>query len=62
MQESVFNKVAGLRPATLLRKRLWHICFPANFAKFLRTPLVAASVFKSFRKASFSKQPFANDL
>ena len=33
-----FNKVAGLRPATLLKKRLWHSCFPVNFAKFLRTP------------------------
>ena len=32
-----FNKVAGLRPATLLKKRLWHRCFPANFTKFLRT-------------------------
>ena len=27
-----------LRPATLLKKRLWHRCFPRNFAKFLRTP------------------------
>ena len=33
-----FNKVADLRPATLLKKRLWHWCFPVNFAKFLRTP------------------------
>ena len=33
---SFFNKVAGLRPATLLKKRLWHRCFPVNFAKFLR--------------------------
>ena len=23
--------------ATLLKKRLWHRCFPLNFAKFLRT-------------------------
>ena len=28
----------GMRPATLLKKRLWHRCFPVNFAKFLRTP------------------------
>ena len=28
----------GLRPATLLKKRLWHRCFPTNFVKFLRTP------------------------
>ena len=26
--------------ATLLKKRLWHRCFPVNFAKFLRTPLL----------------------
>ena len=35
--ESVFNKVAGLTPATLLKKRLWLMCFPVNFVKFLRT-------------------------
>ena len=33
-----FDKVEGLRPANLLKKRLWHRCFPVNFAKFLRTP------------------------
>ena len=32
-----FNKVAGLRSATLLKKRLQHICFPVNFAKLLGT-------------------------
>ena len=32
-----FNKVASLNPATLLKKRLWHRCFPVNFEKFLRT-------------------------
>ena len=32
-----FNKVAGLRPATLLKKRLWQRCFLMNFVKFLRT-------------------------
>ena len=31
-----FNKVACLRPATLLKKKLWHRSFPVNFAKFLR--------------------------
>ena len=29
----------GLRSATLLKKRLWHRCFPVNFAKFL-TPFL----------------------
>ena len=24
-------------PATFLKKRLWHKCFPVNFAEFLRT-------------------------
>ena len=32
-----FNKVAGLRPATLLKKTHCHRCLPVNFAKFLRT-------------------------
>ena len=39
-QSVFFNKDAGLRPATLLKKWLWHKCFPENFAKFLRTPFV----------------------
>ena len=39
-QSLFLNKVAGLRPATLLKKRLWHRCFPANFARFLRTPFL----------------------
>ena len=36
-QDFFFNKVAALRPATLLKKRLWHRCFPVNYEKFLRT-------------------------
>ena len=39
-QSFFFNKVSGLRPATLLKKRIWHMCFPANFAKFLKTPIL----------------------
>ena len=31
-------KISCLRSSTLLKKRLWHKCFPVNFAKFLRTP------------------------
>ena len=30
----------SLRARTLLKKRLWHRCFPVNFAKFLRTPFL----------------------
>ena len=37
-----FTKFTGKHlcqsPATLLKKRLRHRCFPENFAKFLRTP------------------------
>ena len=32
-----FNKVAGLWPATILKKKLRHRFFAVNFAKFLRT-------------------------
>ena len=39
-QSLLSNKVAGLRPATLLKKRLGHSCFPVNFAKFLRAPFL----------------------
>ena len=31
-----FNKVAGLRPATLLKKRLWHVCFTRKFSKIFK--------------------------
>ena len=37
-QSLIFNKVANLRPETLLKKRLWHRCFLVNFVIFLGTP------------------------
>ena len=36
-QSLFFNKIAGLRPATLLKKRPCHRFFLVNFAKFLIT-------------------------
>ena len=39
-QSLFFDKFAGQRPATLLKKRLWHRRFHMNFAKFLRTPFL----------------------
>ena len=66
-QSLFFNKVAGLRPATLLKKRLWHRCFPVNFVKFLRTfffhrtPLVAAFAFNIYEMKS-SKNTFPSEL
>ena len=38
MPETPFNKVVGLRCSILLKKSLWHRCFPVDFAKFLKTP------------------------
>ena len=35
-----FHKVAGLRPATLLKRRLWHRSFPVNPMKFSRIPFL----------------------
>ena len=37
-QSLFFNKVPGLRSATLLKKRHWHWCFPVSFTNFLGTP------------------------
>ena len=42
-QTLFFNKVTGLRPATLLKKILWHRCLPVNFAIFLRTPFLQST-------------------
>ena len=39
-QSLFFNRVAGLRAVTSLKKRLWHRCFPISFAKFLKTPFL----------------------
>ena len=39
--ESLFFFMA--QPATLLKKRLWHRCFPVSFAKFLRTTFLQST-------------------
>ena len=43
-QENTYATVSFLiklqRPATVLKKRPWHRCFPVNFAKYLRTPVL----------------------
>ena len=36
----VLLKKVFLRPATLLKKRLWHRCFPLNFVNCSRIPLL----------------------
>ena len=53
----------GLRPATLLKKRLWHRCFTVNFAKVLRTPFLQNTFgwlllcFMAFSDWEFLPQP-----
>ena len=49
MSSFFFNKIAGLKPVTFLKKRLGHRCFSVDFANFFqntffyRTPPMAAS-------------------
>ena len=44
MPESFFNKVTNLRPPTLLKKKLWHMCFPVTFTKFLEMSFLTESL------------------
>ena len=53
-QSLFFNKVAGLRPATFLKTRLWHRWFPLNFAKFLRTSVVFYAKWKILSIKTYS--------
>ena len=54
-----FNKVAGRRPATSLKRGHGHRYFPVNITKFLkylfyRTPPVAASVYFEYLQMSIA--------
>ena len=51
--ESLFNKVAGPRPATLLQKRLWHRPQAYNFIKKETLALVFSSEFCEIFKNNF---------
>ena len=55
-QSFFFNKVAGLRPATLLKKKLWHRCFPeaCNFIKKETLAQVFSCEFCELSKNTFS--------
>ena len=46
----VLKNLADLRPATLVKQRLWHSCFPVNVAKFLRTPFLQKTASEDFRE------------
>ena len=43
-----FNKVTGLRYSTLLKKRLWHRCLFADFAKTFKNTFFNRSNLRSF--------------
>ena len=61
-QSLFFHKFAGLRPAALIKKGLRHSCFPVNFAKFSRTPilqkLLVATVQYFSKSSSFSTSQY----
>ena len=49
----------------LLKKRLWHRCFPVNFVKFLRTPFFRTPLGDCFYKAwrlPYSEQSISKDF
>ena len=43
-QENTCATVSFSIKLQAVKKRLWHRCFPVNFAKFLRTPFVTESL------------------
>ena len=44
-----FLIITTLVITTLLKKRLWHRCFPVNFVKFLRTPFYIEHLFSRWK-------------
>ena len=58
----LFNKVAGLRTVTLLKKRFWYRCFPANFSKFLKTPFITEHLRWLLLKAPVNQLIFREKL
>ena len=61
-QNLLLHKVAGLRPVTLLKKGLWHRCFPVNFSKFLRSPSVTEHLRWLFLKTPANQLVFREEL
>ena len=57
-QSLFFKKVAGFRPATLLKNSLWHRCFPMNFATFLSCFCSPRVTFHHFFRAVYACRLF----
>ena len=66
MLESLFNKAAGLRSGTLVKKRLQHRCFPVSITKFLRIPIFEnicewlSLYFRIYKKKFLKNEKMAN--
>ena len=58
----LFNKVAGLRTVTLLKKRFWYRCFPVNFSKFLKTPFITENLSWLLLKTPVNQLIFREEL
>ena len=64
-QENICTRVSFLiklqasDPATLLKKRLWHRCFPVSFLKFLRTPFFIKHLWQLLLKHNVTMQTTA---
>ena len=52
-KKKVFLKIS--QTATLLKKRLWHLCFPVNIITFSRTPLLLNTSTRLLLKVIFWK-------
>ena len=61
-QSLLFNKVAGLRTVTLLKKRFWYRCFPVNFSKFLKRPSITEYLRWLLLKTPLNQLTFREEL
>ena len=59
-QSLFFNKVAGLRLATLLKKRLWHRCLPVNSREISKTTFFAEHLWTTVSKQHFFQKHILN--
>ena len=51
-QNSQENACARVWVCNFIKKRFWYRCFPVNFAKFLRTPILTEHL---RRRSAFGK-------
>ena len=61
-QSLLFNKIAGLRTVTLLKKRFCYRCFPVNFSKFLKTPCITEHLWWLLLKTPVNQLIFTEEL